>query len=1744
MKINGDLKFRTLGSGELQNAIIERLAGGALGGSLPTGVAGRIVYNTDTQSYWYYAAGATNAWVEFGAGADLTNVINSGGYMNVDGTFDATAFSGFTNINAAGSPLANLVEALSQLDDAISTAAGVDTLKELTDVDVDGESDNGTAAPAYADGQLLYYDSGNSRWTTNDTSSIANGDFLTWDGSSWVTTQQSAVLSLSELNDVIDTVTSGATDGQVLAFDGDAGSGDEWRSVYVNFIRTSDGFTNIDLSGGSLNPDGDGGNILFNIDISGVETQVASFTSTELDLTAPDGTTGAAVDINAGAGTAGEGGDVTINAGSSTSGEGGDITLTAGTLTGGNSGDVSLLGGGTTAARAGVLVGGGGASSAGGNLDLWAGNDSGTDGQVSIYSGSSGAGTGVIQIQTAGRIQNKSPYIEVVHTTAANAGVVRFQEGTTNGTDYVGLKAPDAVTTPVTYTLPVAPSANYLLQTTAGGVLSWVDPAAIGGDSFATWASATGTGGAVSGDGSIIADSTTDTATLTAGAGVNLNLNATSDIVTFSLQATALSDVAVAGADVITFFDGGPGGTLSRTTLTSFLASLDIPNAISTNGIVVRTAADTYTSRSIAASAVNDELGITITNGDGVSGNPTVGLDIVGLTDIGSTPQSVDELVIYDVTGTANRSVTVGDLTAGIVGAGLNLTDLENVTITGATAGDILYVTDGSPEMWANSQPGATTGVQPYDASLASISGLALTVNDFLYVTDGSPETFSTLASGTTGRDLLGDETVGDAITTLGLDSGGVSDIWVDVAGDTMTGDLTMLDGGAGSPVLDARVLMSGGSATRPSLAYTNDTDTGMYLSGAGGGGIAFSTGGVLRFSLDSVSNDSEVPFRVSDGTAGTPAYSFINDTNTGLYLISSDLLGFSTTGVERLRMYGAGVAGSPETSIAGALSVENTASYENLIPDPATSGFTFPVDDFLPNAQWVDLYYLKKSGGSMSGDIVMGGNDINMAGGSITNLSDPSSALDATNKNYVDNLVSSGAVWVNPIRNPDLVGISADEVLNPLSSGAYIAYGGTYPQFWATDAGSPATGSPQFIEVNEYDVMHYTFGAWEKSTNLLTGFSNPRFGAGIFTNALDTTPGQNLDGTGIQENDLVEYIGTGSPNDPFDPANWDFPHGRVGGVTFGVISVTAATDTFVIEGDQSASFHVGNTFLYSGSGSPGGSGSPSVAGTYTIQSVTVTSTSPLTTEVVVDEDVTEDVTGGYAEPELRDGITTLTSNEDDSHFGQSYLYVADNNEWVQISGPGNVDAGVGLSYQGNTLNVNLGAGIFELPGDEVGIELYNSASGAIILTTDGSTRDNGTASRLHLLLDATGGLDQGVAGLEIASGGVTNDMLENGSGINISGDAGTPTDVPLGGSVTFNGTDGVVVTVGAGGGSPSALDVTVDLDSVPNSALTFSSIGLADGVSAVDEVALGEDIDVSDGGIASGSNSLKFRRIEDIDGDTYVETSTAVGDDGDTVTIEAAGVANGTFSAAGVSLSGAAIDIDATGGTVAIDATAAASLTGGVDVNLVATTGDALVHAVAGSIELDASTAVEVLGNVDLRLMDADNSAYIGHKSNAVVTSSITYEWPEAPAGNDYVLVSSTGGVMSWSSPSEVGRTRLEDLDDVVVNVGSPGEGYVAGDVLVANTGSPNQFESKSIQYIYDSTLTGSPSVGTSHTINHNLGQQFVNVTVYNTSNEQIVPQGVTLNSANQLIVTFNAAIDCKVVIVGVAGVTAGDGA
>lgn len=55
-------------------------------------------------------------------------------------------------------------------------------------------------------------------------------------------------------------------------------------------------------------------------------------------------------------------------------------------------------------------------------------------------------------------------------------------------------------------------------------------------------------------------------------------------------------------------------------------------------------------------------------------------------------------------------------------------------------------------------------------------------------------------------------------------------------------------------------------------------------------------------------------------------------------------------------------------------------------------------------------------------------------------------------------------------------------------------------------------------------------------------------------------------------------------------------------------------------------------------------------------------------------------------------------------------------------------------------------------------------------------------------------------------------------------------------------------------------------------------------------------------------------------------------------------------------------------------------------------------------------------------------------------------------------------------------------------------------------------------------------------HTVDHNLGQSYCNVTVVDATNNVVIPESIVYNTPNQLTVTFNTAIACRVIVMGLA--------
>jgi hypothetical protein len=79
--------------------------------------------------------------------------------------------------------------------------------------------------------------------------------------------------------------------------------------------------------------------------------------------------------------------------------------------------------------------------------------------------------------------------------------------------------------------------------------------------------------------------------------------------------------------------------------------------AYNTNGLLTQTAADTFTGRTLSAST-----GLSVTNGNGVSGNPTTALDISSLTADASPDGAADYILTYDASASAHKKVLPNNL--------------------------------------------------------------------------------------------------------------------------------------------------------------------------------------------------------------------------------------------------------------------------------------------------------------------------------------------------------------------------------------------------------------------------------------------------------------------------------------------------------------------------------------------------------------------------------------------------------------------------------------------------------------------------------------------------------------------------------------------------------------------------------------------------------------------------------------------------------------------------------------------------------------------------------------------------------------------------------------------------------------------------------------------------------------------------------------------------------------------------
>jgi len=348
---------------------------------------------------------------------------------------------------------------------------------------------------------------------------------------------------------------------------------------------------------------------------------------------------------------------------------------------------------------------------------------------------------------------------------------------------------------------------------------------------------------------------------------------------------------------------------------------------------------------------------------------------------------------------------------------------------------------------------------------------------------------------------------------------------------------------------------------------------------------------------------------------------------------------------------------------------------------------------------------------------------------------------------------------------------------------------------------------------------------------------------------------------------------------------------------------------------------------------------------------------------------------------------------------------------FVEFSGGASITDGIGLTFTGSTLDVNLGAGIAQLPADEIGIDLYDAVNGALILTPDGTARGTLTGDALHLLLNGTT-LQQSSAGLSVNE--IVNANVAAAAAINFS-----------------------------------------KLEALAPGNILVGSAG-----NVVSEVTMSGDVTI----IASGATTIGLLKI-----------TTGMVQDNAVTLAKMAGLASANF----ILGSGAG---DPTAATMSGDAT------------------------------------MDNLGAVTLTNNSLTLAANTGVSEDVALGETLTI----------------AGGTLASTVVSATNTVTI----NVAANVGDLGDATalndVAGEIMV-DAGGTGGLVPQMVQFIYGSDGTAA----TTHTVTHNLGQQFCNVTVLDdTSNDVIIPESISLDTANQLVVTFNTAIHCKVIVMGIPGV------
>ena len=359
----------------------------------------------------------------------------------------------------------------------------------------------------------------------------------------------------------------------------------------------------------------------------------------------------------------------------------------------------------------------------------------------------------------------------IVGNSATVGGTVKLNEGTNNGTNFIGLKAPNAVTSTTTFTLPDGDgTTGQFLKTDGSGNLDFATV-----NQFINLAGDSGT------------DTYNTAETLTFAGGSGMQAVITDNTVT--INATGLTNSNLSGSAAISNANlANPTTTLGNSTLTLGAATTDITGLTS---IVIDDI--TINGQTLSTSAGNKDI-VMSPHGTGTVTVPSGYEDRSGFGDtslankayVDQVAQGLDAKPSCRAATTANLSATYSNGTAG-VGATLTASSNGALTLDGVSpvVNDRILVKDQSTAaqngIYVVTTVGdgsnafvltrATPEDQPAELSGGSFvfveEGTANGDNGYVFTHTGAP-TFGTTALDVTQFSGAGQITAGAALTKSG----------------------------------------------------------------------------------------------------------------------------------------------------------------------------------------------------------------------------------------------------------------------------------------------------------------------------------------------------------------------------------------------------------------------------------------------------------------------------------------------------------------------------------------------------------------------------------------------------------------------------------------------------------------------------------------------------------------------------------------------------------------------------------------------------------------------------------------------------------------------------------------------------------------------------------------------------------------------------------------------------------------